>query len=144
MITPVVDFHSSTTYLQSQKFLALVTTLKYFFQSVRKILSGPCRSGVIKSIEACDAMLTKFRELWYQDYLLSLREQWRDLHEINFQSKIGVDDVVLVKNPAKTRPFWLMRRVLELIMGNGNKGRSVKIKKVTALFRVILLNCCIH
>ena len=42
MITLVVDFHSSTTYLQSQKFLALVTTLKYFFQSVRKILSGPC------------------------------------------------------------------------------------------------------
>ena len=41
-ITLVVDFHSSTTYLQSQKFLALVTTLKYFFQSVRKILSGAC------------------------------------------------------------------------------------------------------
>ena len=42
MITLVVDFHSSITYLQSQKFLALVTTLKYFFQSDRKILSGPC------------------------------------------------------------------------------------------------------
>ena len=42
MITLVVDFHSSTTYLQSQMFLALVTTLKYFFQSVQKILSGPC------------------------------------------------------------------------------------------------------
>ena len=42
MITLVVDFHSSTTYLQSQKFLALVTTSKYFFQSVRKILLGPC------------------------------------------------------------------------------------------------------
>ena len=43
MITLVVDFHSSTMYLQSQKFLVLVTTLKYFFQSVRKILSGPCK-----------------------------------------------------------------------------------------------------
>ena len=41
MITLVVDFHSSTMYLQSQKFLALVTTLKYFFQSVRKILLSP-------------------------------------------------------------------------------------------------------
>ena len=41
MITLVVDFQSSATYLQSQKVLALVTTLKYFFQSVRKILSGP-------------------------------------------------------------------------------------------------------
>ena len=44
MISQVVDFHSSTTYLQSQKILALGTTLKYFFQSVRKILSGPCMS----------------------------------------------------------------------------------------------------
>ena len=45
MITLVVDFHSSTTYLQSQKFLALVTTLKSFFQSVRKY----CRAPVVKS-----------------------------------------------------------------------------------------------
>ena len=40
MITLVVDFHSSTTYLQSQKFLVLVTTLKYFFQSVQKNIVG--------------------------------------------------------------------------------------------------------
>ena len=50
-------------------------------------------------------MLSKFREFWYQDYLLTLREQCRDMHEINFQNEIGVDDVVLVKNPAKTKPF---------------------------------------
>ena len=49
MITLVVDFHSSTTYLQSQEFLALVTTLKYFFQSVQKILSGPCISSKMKT-----------------------------------------------------------------------------------------------
>ena len=40
--------------------------------------NSPSRSGVIKSIEACDVMLSKFRELWYQDYLLSLREKCRD------------------------------------------------------------------
>ena len=50
MITLVVDFHSSTTYLQSQKFLALVTTLKYFFQSVRKILSGPCSGRCVRPL----------------------------------------------------------------------------------------------
>ena len=47
IITLVVDFHSSTTYLQSQTFLTLVTTLKYFFQSVRKILSGPGKDSLI-------------------------------------------------------------------------------------------------
>ena len=89
----------------------------------------PSRSDEIKSIEACDAVLSKFHELWYQDYLLSLREQYRDLHEINFQNKIAVDDVVLVKNPAKTRPFWLLWRVLELIMGDDNKVHSMKVKR---------------
>ena len=41
MITLVVYFTPQLrTY--NLKFLALVTTLKYFFQSVRKILSGLC------------------------------------------------------------------------------------------------------
>ena len=87
------------------------------------------RSGIIKSIEDRDAMLSKFRELWYQDYSLSLREQCRDLHKINFQNKIDFDDVVLGKNSAKTRPFWLLGSVLELKMGIDNKVRSVKVKR---------------
>ena len=65
----------------------------------------PSKSGVIKSIEVRDTMLSKFCDLWYQDYLLSLGDQCGDLYEINFQNKIGSDDVVLVKNPAKTRLF---------------------------------------
>lgn len=69
---------------------------------------SPSRLNVIKSIENRDAMLAKFRELWYHDYLLSLRKQCRDLHEVNSQNNINVGDVVLVKNPAKTRPFWLL------------------------------------
>ena len=74
-------------------------------------------------------MLWKFGEVWYQDYLLSWREQCRDHHEINLKNKIGVEDVVLVKNPAKTRPFWLLGRILELIMDDDNKVRSVKVKR---------------
>ena len=96
----------------------------------------PSRSGVIKSIEAHDAILSKFHELWYQDYLLSLREQCRDLYEINFQNKIGVDDVVLLKNPAKTRLFWLLGRVLELIMDDDNKVRSMKVKRVDGYVQI--------
>ena len=89
----------------------------------------PSRLNVVKSIEARDAMLTRFRELWYQNYLLSLREQCKDLHEVNFNNRINVDDVVLVKNPAKSRPFWLLGRVLELIVGDDKKIRSVKVKR---------------
>ena len=34
----------------------------------------------------------------------------------------------LGKKPAKSRPFWLLVRVLELIMGDENNVRSVKVK----------------
>lgn len=90
---------------------------------------SPSRLNVVKSIEARDSMLTRFHKLWYQDYLLSLREQCKDLHEVNFHNRINVDDVVLVKNPAKSRPFWLLGRVLELIVGDDKKIRSVKVKR---------------
>ena len=89
----------------------------------------PSRLNVVKSIEARDSTLTRFRELWYQNYLLGLREQCKDLHEVNFNNRINVDDVVLVKNSAKSRPFWLMGRVLEFIVGNDKKIRSVKVKR---------------
>ena len=74
-------------------------------------------------------MLTRFREIWYQNYRLSLREQCKYLHGVNFHNRINVDDVVLVKNPAKSRPFWLLGRVLELMVGDDKKIRSVKVKR---------------
>ena len=55
---------------------------------------------------------------------------------INFQNKIGVDDVVLVKNPAKTRPFWLLGSALELIMSNDNKVCSVKVERGDSSFQI--------
>ena len=61
--------------------------------------------------------------------IICLREQCRDLHEINLQNKIGVDDVILVKITDKTRPFWLPGRVLELIVGDDIKIRSVRVRR---------------
>ena len=36
---------------------------------------------------------------------------------------------MLVKLPNKPRPFWLLGRVLELVVGRDNKVRSVKLKR---------------
>ena len=69
------------------------------------------------------------RELWYENYLLSLREHCRDLHQKNWEHKICAGDVVLVKMPNKSRPYWLMGRVMELVVGHDNKVRSVKLKR---------------
>ena len=74
-------------------------------------------------------MMSRFRELWYEIYLLSMREQCKDLHEIDLINYMKVNDVVLVKNQAKPRPYWLLGRVLELIYGDDDKVRSAKVKR---------------
>ena len=89
----------------------------------------PSQSDVLKSIQTRDDMVIHFRELWYESYLLSLREQCQDLHEVNFINHIKVDDVVLVKNPTKPRPYWMLGRVVELIYGDDNKARSARVRK---------------
>ena len=61
----------------------------------------PSQSDVVSSIQTRDNMGSRFRDLWYESYLLSMREQCKDLHEIDFINHIKENDVVLVKNPAK-------------------------------------------
>ena len=90
----------------------------------------PTRQEVNRSLLNRDKVLEQFRNLWYEEYLISLREQWKDLHEINFSNKVKVDDVVLVKGPPdKKRPYWHLGRVLEVIPGSDGKVRSVKLKR---------------
>ena len=61
--------------------------------------------------------------------MLSLREHSRNLYESSWENRIKVGDVVLIKAFNKPRPYWLMGKVLELIMGRDSKVRTVKIKQ---------------
>ena len=74
-----------------------------------------------------EKLLNNFKELWNEEYLLSLRESCKDLHNMDFNNKMQVNDVVLIKNPAKTRPFWKLSRVTELFQGNNGNICSVWI-----------------
>ena len=58
-----------------------------------------------------------------------MRETWKNLHQINWNNKISVDDIVLVKLLNKSRPYWVLGRVLELVRGHDDKVRSVKLKR---------------
>ncbi len=89
----------------------------------------PSRKDLINSLSIRDKMSGHFRELWTEEYLLALREQFKDLHEVNWHNKIKINDVVLIQLPNKSRPFWLLGRVVELIAGYDNKIRSAKIKR---------------
>ena len=87
------------------------------------------RDILIDAISSRDELLSHFKELWYDSYLLSLRETYRDLHQVNWNKKILVDHIVLVKLLNKSRPYWVLGRVLELIRGHNDKFRSVKLKR---------------
>ena len=92
-------------------------------------LESTTHTDILKTIEAREKLVNQFRDLWYNDYLISLREHCKDLYDINYSNKINVGDVVLVKSPAKTRPCWDLGRVMELIPGDDGKVRSVKLKR---------------
>ena len=84
------------------------------------------RDTLTDALSARDELLSHFKELWYNSYLLSLREICSDLHQVNWNDKIPVDDIVLVKLLNKSRPYWVLGRVIELIRGHDDKIRSVK------------------
>ena len=74
-------------------------------------------------------MLQRFHRFFYDVYLLSLWEQCKDLYEYDFENKMKVGDIVLIKNSAKTCPYWPLGRVLNLNIGDDGNVRSVNLKK---------------
>ena len=74
------------------------------------------RDVFITIIEIRDEMSLKFREMWNEEYLLSLRENCKEYSE-----KIKIDDVVLIKNSVKPRPYWQLSRGLHFPMEKTTK-----------------------
>ena len=66
---------------------------------------------------------------FYDEYLLRLGEQCKDLYQCEFENKMKVGDIELIKNPAKTRPYWRFGRVLSLNIGDDGNVRFVNQKK---------------
>ena len=62
-------------------------------------------------------------------YLLSLREQSKDLFQVDYNNVIKVGDTVVAKNPMKSRPYWSLVRVIEVTPGDDDLVRSTKIRK---------------
>ena len=92
-------------------------------------LEPPTNEQLCNTLDMHKELFSKFKDLWHNSYLLSLREHYKNLYEDCWENRIKVDDVVLVKLPNKPRPFWLLGKVLEVIVGHDNKIRSVKVKR---------------
>ena len=74
-------------------------------------------------------LFLEFRKEWYNSYLLSLREYSRDLHQSEWENRIKIDDIVLIRDPVKPRPFWNLGRVVRLFPSTDGIIRSALIKR---------------
>ena len=76
-----------------------------------------------------DTMFEGFRELWFDEYLTSLREAGRDRFQGNWVNTISKNDIVLVSNPTKPRAQWNLGRITELLYGNDGRVRTVRVMR---------------
>ena len=94
------------------------------------------RKVLIESLNTRDCLLESFKNIWNDEYLLSLRDSFKNLHDDKFVNQVKVGDIVLLKNTQpdviKKRQHWSLARVLELVYGKDGNVRSVKILKGTA------------
>ena len=89
----------------------------------------PSKQDLEETLNIIADIQDKFRTLWHDQYLLSLREQSKLLYQSSWTNRIKVGDVVLIKTPNKTRPFWSLGIVLEVFYGADHAIRSVKLKQ---------------
>ena len=89
----------------------------------------PNRKNIVKSLELREDLFDKFKNSWYEQYLLSLRETSRDLYQDGWTNKIAVGDVVLLSSPNKPCPMRSLGRVIELLPGRDGIVRFVKVRR---------------
>ena len=110
------------------KFLYPSAECNVYLQNPKEVLpASSSRGALLRSLRTRDKILDSFKALWYEEYLLSMRGLYKDLHETPFTNKIKVNDIVLIKNPAKSRQHWHLGRVLQTYPGSDGKVRSVKL-----------------
>ena len=73
-------------------------------------------------------LMDNFKKRFHEEYLLELRETSRDLYQMKWEDRVKVGDIVLIKHPAKTRPYWQMGEITDLIQGDDGKVRGVKLR----------------
>ena len=92
-------------------------------------ISIPNRRDIVRSLEKREEILEKFKNDWYDQYLLSLRETSRDVYQSSWEDKLKIDDVVLISAPNKPRHQWTMGRITSLLPGRDDITRCVRVMR---------------
>ena len=77
-------------------------------------------STLDKTLNIQEEILNNFKSMWYENYLLSLQEHSRNVDQNKWENRIKVGDIVLIKAINTARSFWMMGKVLELVLGFDN------------------------
>ena len=116
------------TYRSSTEGLEFITTNSFlkFHGNSSLILRGDdnevwvddlSQPSLERTLELQEEILENFKKLWYENYLLSLREHSKNLYQGKWENGIKVGDIILIKAINKLRPSWMMGKVLELVIG---------------------------
>jgi len=89
----------------------------------------PNRKELVRSLEMRQSLMDDFKDRWYDEYLLSLREHCRDTYQESWENVIGVGNVVLIETPNKPRHNWQMGLVTELLPGPDGVVRCVRVRR---------------
>ena len=119
--------NDEVTAITPNKFLKCDTGRHLIFGSNHSFPSN--REDLAQSLEANDEILDGFRNKFYDEYLLSLREYGRELYQDSWENSISPGDIVLIGSEASIRPHWSLARVLELLPCADGKVRTVKEMK---------------
>ena len=85
------------------------------------------RNDCIDTLRAREKNFEKFKEKWFEEYLLSLREHERNIYEDSWVNRITVGDVVLIGSDLEIKPFWHLGRIIQTFPGVDGKIRSAKV-----------------
>lgn len=92
-------------------------------------LQLPNRKELVSALNRREDVFDHFKTVWYEQYLISLRESSRDVYESHWVDRIKVGDIVLLYSPIKSRPHWPLGIVTELLTGSDNKTRCVRVRR---------------
>ena len=124
-----VDFNDRDAHIITpNSFLKFETGRSLQFGHVDENEFVPSNSNeMAKALTKRDNLFSHFKGLWTEEYLLSLRETGRNLYQEDWTNKIAVGDLVLISSPSKPRALWQMGRVTQLLPGQDDLTRSVKV-----------------
>ena len=114
--------------ISPNSFLKFDTGRRILYGSMSGVeLAAPSRAELVSTFETMEDMLDKMKDVWYDDYLLSLRENALDLYQETWENRVHPGEVVLISSFNKPRTLWQLGKITETITGGDGKIRFAKV-----------------